>query len=196
MARAMLALFALAVVTLVVGVEVLDAPRVTAAGALLLGATALLAGIDALRTGRVFFQASGAQALRLRSEAYRGIAARLWGVFFVLAGLLTMLGGAMAIASPERAYATVTNVLDTNAGWGALLAVWGVFVALYGLTRLLGGGGVTVRGTALRLRHWGYRLFGLVCFAGGLLCVTLGILIATSPETLTRWARLLAPILG
>jgi hypothetical protein len=188
MSTAALALFIAAVATLYVGVEVLDAPRVTATGALLLGLSAVAAGIHVLRTGRAHFQPSGPNAGRLLAESFGGWAARVWGVMFVLAGVLTMAGAAAALVAPDAAYATLEQAVQTDAGRGVALALWGTFVGLYGLARALGDE-VTAPGAAPRARHLGRRLFGLLCLMAGLLCVTVGVLFVVSPGTPMRVVR-------
>lgn len=75
----------------------LSLPRVTYLGAFALGFTAFVAGIEVIRTKKAFFLPTGAQSLRRHSESYSGVAARLWGVFFALAGFGAMLASVAAM---------------------------------------------------------------------------------------------------
>jgi len=170
-------LFIVAVAVMYVGVEVLQQPRVTAAGAFLLGMLAVVVGAEVLRTGRAFFQGGGPQALRRRAESYTGLPARLWGLLFVVAGLMTMAGAVMAVADPQQPLQAFARLLGTRAGWGALLVAIGTALSFYGAIRLGGGGAATISSTALRVRDVGYRLFGAVCLLAGLALLTFGVML-------------------
>lgn len=167
----------------------LTLPALAFAGLILLGFSALLSGIGVILTRQAFFLPSGTQSLRRRAESYSGLAAQLWGVFFVLVGGVFILTGLVALRMPDQALAIVERALDTPAGWGVLLFGLGVFVALYGLTRLLAGSASVSVGLQVRLRDMGYRLFGGVTLLLGLALVALGFTLITSPETLAGWIR-------
>jgi hypothetical protein len=160
-------------------------PALTFAGLMLLGLCAVLSGIQVVVTRQAFFLPSGSQSLRRRAESYSGPAAQLWGVFFVLFGLIFLAVGVLGLRAPGQVFSFVEQALETPAGWGALLFTGGIFVTLYSLTRILAGGASTGAGIQAQLRDVGYRLFGGVVLLIGLSLLALGFILFTSPETLT-----------
>lgn len=164
----------------------LGLPALTFAGVIVLGVTAIVVGIQVIVTREAFFLPTGDQSLRRRAESYSGLAAQIWGVMFVLFGLIFIGVGVIGLGNPEGAFGFVEQALETSAGWGALLFVIGVFITLYGFTRLLAGGAHTSGSSArLQLRDMVYRLFGFVVLVAGLLLLALGYILFASPETLT-----------
>jgi hypothetical protein len=167
----------------------LSQPALTFIGLMLLGFSALLSGVQVIVTRQAFFLPTGRQSLKRRAESYSGLAAQLWGVFFVLFGLICVLAALAGLFAPEQAQAVVDQALETPAGWGVLLTILGVFLSLYGLTRLLSGSASVSTGFQIQLRDAGYRLFGGVCLLLGLALVALGLTLITSPEMLNDLIR-------
>ena len=164
----------------------LGLPALTFAGVTVLGVTALVVGVQVIVRREAFFLPSGRDSLRRRAESYSGLAAQIWGVMFVLFGLILLGVGVIGLGNPGQAFGFLEQALDTSAGWGALLFIIGVFVTLYGAARLLAGGAHTSGSSArLQLRDMGYRLFGFVVLVAGLALLGLGYILFASPETLT-----------
>jgi hypothetical protein len=151
-----------------------DIEPLMAAGFLVLGVTALLAGGEALVTGRAFFLPGGPHAIRSRSEYYSGLPARLWGVFFLVAGAGVIVASTFALARPGELRGFIDRALGTPSGAGAGCVVFGAFVSLYGVIRLTGGGAATARSLGMRLRHVGYRVFGALVLLVGVGLIALG----------------------
>lgn len=170
-----------------------DVARLTAAGFLCLGFTAMLAGIELIRTRKAFFLPGGRNAAGQRAERYSGLSAQLWGVFFLLLGVGASLAAAAAFFNPERAQTLVDQLLETPAGWGVLLAIFGVFLGLYGTIRLLAGSAAVGRTWQSRLADLGYRGLGGVLLLAGLGLVALGLLLIVAPDLLGAWAAQLFP---
>lgn len=174
MLRIAVVLFVAAIVITFVGIELLESTRVTAAGVLVIGATALVAGIEMVRTGRAVFESSGPRETLRPAEDFTGIAARMWGVIFLIAGLLTIIGAAATVVSPERTQATVLAFMETRQGQGAGIAFLGTLTTLYGIIRTFGGSGWRITNVYRRTRDVGYRLLGIVCILIGGALIALG----------------------
>ena len=168
-------------------------PALTFAGLVLLGLCAVVSGIQVMVTRQAFFLPGGRDVLRRRAESYSGLAAQLWGVMFVLFGLIFIGIGLVGFRSPGQVFAYLEQALETSAGWGALLMIIGVFLSLYAATRILAGGAST--GSGLPWRDLGYRLFGGAALIVGLLLLALGYLLFASPETLTGLIREWVPFI-
>lgn len=172
----------------------LAVPVLTFAGVTVLGLTAIVSGIQVILTRQAFFLPTGEQSQRRRAESYSGLAAQIWGVMFVLFGLIFIGIGLAGVRSPGQVFGFLEQALETSAGWGALLLLFGLFLTLYGLTRVLAGGASTGSGARLQLRDMGYRLFGGVVSIVGLLLLGLGFILFTSPETLSGMIRQWIPL--
>ena len=175
--------------------ERLAMPALTFGGLILLGLCAIVSGIQVIITRQAFFLPSGRDSVRRRAESYSGLAAQLWGVMFVLFGLIFMGIGLLGIRSPGQVFAYFEQALETSAGWGALLFTIGVFVTLYGATRILAGDASTGSDFQVRLRDIGYRLFGGAALFFGLLLLALGYILFTSPEMLSGMVQEWVPVL-
>ena len=172
----------------------LDIPRLTAAGFLFLGITAILVGIQVIWTKEAFFLPSGDQASRGRAEHYSGLSAQLWGVFFLLAGLGASLASLAALLNPAAAQTFLAQFLDTPAGWGALLIGLGIFVSLYGLTRLLAGAAMVTLTFGARFKDLGYRGLGALSLLIGLGLLILGLALILAPDLLLTWVKKAIPL--
>jgi hypothetical protein len=76
---------------------------------------------------------------RNQYERYTGLSAQLWGVYFILIGLLVMafgVGYAVYPGGPEKLWAAL---LGTHWGVGIVLGLIGLLVALDGFIRVLAG---------------------------------------------------------
>jgi hypothetical protein len=161
----------------------------TSAGIASLGLSALSAGIQVIVTGEAFFLPAGAQALRRRAEHFTGLAARLWGIFFVLFGLVMLFLGLAGVFFPGQGTALLNRLLETPLGWGLVCVFFGGGLSLYGLTRLIGAAGRTGSGALDQVRGIGFRLFGLVGLLAGLGLCGLGVVLIFSPRLLTAWLK-------
>jgi hypothetical protein len=189
-----IACFVLAAVLTFAGTQ-LKLPVLTHAGILSLGGAALAAGIQVILTGEAFFLPTGAQSLRRKAEHFTGLAARLWGVFFLLFGLVLSFAGLGGMFLPGRTESLIRSALDTPPGWGILSLVLGAGGILYGLTRVIGEGGRYEANALTRLRDAGYRLFGLLCLLMGVGLAGLGLILVFAPGPLSYWLENLLPAL-
>jgi hypothetical protein len=182
-------LFALTCLTIFAG-QRLGMPPLTFLGVLFLGVLAIVLGVDVIVRREASFRTRRA-GLVTGSQQYSGVAAQIWGIFFVLAGIGCILAAVTALLMPDRAQEFIDRAFETSLGWGLLATIIGVFLSLYGLSRLLAGGAATVSNLSGRMRDAGYRLFGGACLIIGVGLVALGLTLAFSPETLdafiSRW---------
>jgi hypothetical protein len=138
--------------------EWLGRPRLMYSGAICLGGLAALAGIDTILTRHVrFFET------RVGSTTYRGLAAQLWGItFIVMGGAIAAFGVSGFTSLAERSLAE------------ALLEQPGI--PLIGLAAiLLGAGGATLLGPAHSSASRWDLLLSLPNRLAGLIGVVLGV---------------------
>src|SRR5690606_5761449 len=79
-------IFFLAVI-LMFAADRLGLPALRFAAVIVIGVTAVAAGIQIIITRDAFFLPVGRNSLRSRAESCSGLAAQIWGVIFVLFGL-------------------------------------------------------------------------------------------------------------
>ena len=72
-------------------------------------------------------------------ERYTGLSAQLWGVYFILIGLLLMAFGVGYAVYPGGPQKLWSQLLGTHLGVGLVLGLIGLLVALDGFIRVLAG---------------------------------------------------------
>jgi hypothetical protein len=154
-------------------------------GLAFLGLASLSSGLRVIATRRATFLPSGAGSLRRRAESYAGCAAQAWGVFFVLFGLVALMGGAFAAFFPIGVGRWMTQLLETPAGWGLLSGTLGTFAALYGFARVLAGAASANSGAVGFLRDAAYRGLGALVLLTGLALLAIAVGLLASPSHVT-----------
>jgi hypothetical protein len=180
-----LGLLALACVLIYAGVR-LSWPILTDLGGFSIGAFALVAGFEAIRTKRLGFET------RQRNfgprELYTGLAAQLWGVLFIAFAILVFILVGVAWLYPGGAGAFWAAFLGRPWGWGIVLLGIGLTLVINGVIRFLAGSAGYYKGLADLVE----RTSGVIPLFLGSGLALVGLLLILAPGPLTSLARLAA----
>ena len=180
-----LALLGLAFVLMYAGVQLKVTALINLGGACI-GAFALVAGIQALRTKRVGFET------RQRNfgpiSTYTGLAAELLGILFIGFGVVVFALAGAASFYPGGAAAFWARFLGQPWGWGIILLGIGLALVINGVIRLLAGSAGYYRGLADLVE----RISGILPLLLGFGMTIAGLLLIAVPDLVISLARMAA----
>jgi len=130
------------------------------------GALIVAIGLEEI-VGRLGMYRSGVSNVGQMAELYRGLAAQLWGLVFILIGLVLMGTILTKWIAPASA-AKWSDVIGSRTGVALMLALMGLMVTLNGLIHMLAGGGQAKPGMFSTLSNLLSRLGGTATFLFGL----------------------------
>lgn len=153
-----------------------------------LGLTAVIGGIEMIITERAEFRTGNvwttAQGQVTRVESFYGLPARLWGIVFIISGILIVAFTLAAWLSTGNVETFLTQFLSTPARWGALILITGILVSTHSLIRILAGSAMHSRGLYFVLHDFWVRVLGVLYAVIGLGLVVLGMIMIIAPDSL------------
>lgn len=153
-----------------------------------LGLTAVIGGIEMIITERAEFRTGNwwttAQGQVTRVERFYGLPARLWGIGFIISGMLIVAVTLAAWLSTGNVETFLTQFLSTPARWGALILITGILVSTHSLIRILAGSAMHSRGLYFVLHDFWERVLGVLYAVIGLGLVVLGVIVIIAPDSL------------
>lgn len=161
-------------------------PAVAAAGAIGLGATAIVAGLLAMAERRLLFLARGLAMSRTRHVVYEGLAAVPFGLSWVVAGA-TVVAAAVATLAGTGPFALRARIAERPAlalvPAGAYLLATGLGLVI-GFSRRTGTPGQRVAGWLVELPT---RLGGALLAVLGALALAAGVVEWLRPAVFDAW---------
>lgn len=149
--------------------EQFNMPRLTQIALGILGAFALILGLETLIQGRIELL----NRLYSRREYYSGPSARLLGMIIFLFGAGILAYTAWNWIRPGEAGEFLAGLVGSNRGRGSLLTTFGFFTLLFGLIRLIAGSAHSNE-QRQALVDAGYRMRGFVNIVFGVLLIAMG----------------------
>lgn len=153
-----------------------------------LGLAAVVGGIEMIITERAEFRTENwwttAQGQVTRVESFYGLPARLWGIVFIISGMLIIVITLAAWLSTGNVETFLTQFLSTPARWGVLILITGILVSTHSLIRILAGSAMHSRGLYFVLHDFGERVLGVLYAVIGLGLVVLGMIVIIAPDSL------------
>jgi hypothetical protein len=162
---------------------------------LCLGVMTATMGVELIVTKRAE-SAIGGFAYIQAVEVFTGLAAQLWGVMFLLLGLVIIVGIVAQWLAPAAVHAWYGSLVGTKAGLGLALCASGLFAGLWGTMRLLAGSAGLDLGWMTRLSNIVDRIGGGIALLAGLGLLGVGVLLVVAPAIVTSaWVELWRSIL-
>ncbi len=150
-------------------------PILSSLGSASVGAFALVAGIQAIRTGRLGFETHQKNFGRI--TMYTGFSARLYGGLFIAFALLVFVLTGAALFQPGGAGAFWAAILSKTWGWGLILVCIGLVEVASGVIDLVSGSAGYYKGLADEVQ----RISGFVPLLFGLGLLSVGTLLIVLP---------------
>jgi hypothetical protein len=179
-----LVLFALGGVLVYAGQD-WSVPLATEIGTAVLGVFMIAVGIDMIfKRARAVRQAGWLQQAVV--DMYRGLAELLWGLLFIVLGLVVLAFALMSRFGSIPPETFLGNLLNTPSGLGAILAFTGTVMLTNGIIRMLGGSWRVDARHRGGLPYWADRSVGAAVLLMGLGIALTGLLVLVAPDTAAR----------
>ncbi len=157
-----------------------------------LGALLIAIGLDTILKRLTVFGADGWANV---VESYRGALAMLWGVIFVLAGVLMAAVVIMNALVPGGVGELWRDWLLGSTGMGVLLSLVGMLLMLNGLIRALAGSAVATLARMGTLSRAVDRLTGAIWLGVGMAITAVGLLLLVAPGWIAAGTQFLLGLL-
>jgi len=157
----------------------LNTPAVTSLVVTGIGIFVLAAGVQTLRSKKIGFESKRANFGP--TEVYRGLAAQLYGILFILFALLIFALVGVIWLYPGGIEAFLAAFFAQSWGWGVVITAIGLVAIVSGVIRLMAGSAGYYKGVADKVE----RISGLLPLLFGLLLGLIGLLLILVPDLLT-----------